>query len=215
MASAIQCLSATWPLTSYFLTDKWKADLNKDNVLGTGGKLATEFAGLLRELWFGERRSVAPMGTKRAVAKFHSEFSGFAQQDAQELLTFLLDGLHEVGVFAPGPMRLTLSPVPSPPPQDLNRVKKKEYVEMEEAGDRPHHEAAAIAWEKHLRRNQSVIVDLMYGQLRSTVVCPTPDCGRVSVTFDAFQVLTVPLPVQRLRHLRVFLAPCLPVIPGV
>ena len=96
-------------------------------------------------------------------------------------MTFLLDGLHE----------------------DLNRVIKKEYVEMEEAGDTPHAEAARQAWEKHLIRNKSLVVDHMYGQLRSTVVCPVKDCGRVSVTFDAFQVLTVPLPVTRQRHLKV------------
>ena len=31
----MQCMSAAWPLTRYFISDKYKADLNPDNVLGT------------------------------------------------------------------------------------------------------------------------------------------------------------------------------------
>ena len=42
-------------------------------------------------------------------------FSGFAQHDDQEYMSFLLDGLHE----------------------DVNRVKKKPYFEHDDSGDRP------------------------------------------------------------------------------
>ena len=45
---------------------------------------------------------------KWAVGEVREEFLGFAQQDSQELLAFLLDGLHE----------------------DLNRVRKKPYYEV-------------------------------------------------------------------------------------
>ena len=43
---------------------------------------------------------------------------------------------------------------------------------------------AAEAWRGHLARNNSIIVDLFQGQLKSTLVCPV--CARVSVTFDPF-----------------------------
>lgn len=49
------------------------------------------------------------------IGQFAPRFSGYQQQDSQELLAFLLDGLHE----------------------DLNKVKKKPYVEEKEAGGRP------------------------------------------------------------------------------
>ena len=55
------------------------------------------------------------MDFKRAIGRFSERFSGFAQQDAQELLNYVLDGLHE----------------------DLNRVTDKKYVEDEEANGRP------------------------------------------------------------------------------
>lgn len=38
--SAIQCLSNTVPLTEFFLSDAYKADINKSNPLGMKGQLA-------------------------------------------------------------------------------------------------------------------------------------------------------------------------------
>lgn len=49
------------------------------------------------------------------MGRFAPQFSGYQQQDSQELLAFLLDGLHE----------------------DLNRVKKKPYLELKDASGRP------------------------------------------------------------------------------
>lgn len=49
------------------------------------------------------------------VGHFASQFLGYQQHDSQELLSFLLDGLHE----------------------DLNRVKNKEYIELRDADGRP------------------------------------------------------------------------------
>lgn len=48
------------------------------------------------------------------VGHFASQFLGYQQHDSQELLSFLLDGLHE----------------------DLNRVKNKEYIELRDADGR-------------------------------------------------------------------------------
>jgi ubiquitin carboxyl-terminal hydrolase 6/32 len=64
-------------------------------------------------------------------------------------------------------------------------------VELKESDGRPDHEVAKEAWENHLRRNRSIIVDLFQGQLKSTVTCP--DCGKVSITFDPFMCLSLPL----------------------
>ena len=43
MNSIIQCMSHTWPLRNYFITDKWTKDVNKQNVLGTKGMLAQRY----------------------------------------------------------------------------------------------------------------------------------------------------------------------------
>ena len=74
----------------------------------------------------------------------------------------LLDGLHE----------------------DLNRVKKKPLVPVLESNGNDDLEASRESWKNHLKRNQSVIVDMMHGLYKSTVKCP--DCNCVSVTFEQF-----------------------------
>lgn len=44
-------------------------------------------------------------------------------------------------------------------------------------------------------RNQSVVVDNMQGQVKSTLDCPR--CARTSITFDPFMFLSVPLPTEK------------------
>ena len=72
---------------------------------------------------------------------------------------------------------------------------------------------AKEAWTNFKSRNDSIIVDLFYGLLKSTVTCPK--CARISVTFDPFNSLSLPLSVHRMK---VELWPDkiydLPVVPG-
>lgn len=49
------------------------------------------------------------------IGKYSGNFTGFQQHDSQELLAFLLDGLHE----------------------DLNRVHNKPYIELKDSEGRP------------------------------------------------------------------------------
>lgn len=178
MNSALQCLSNTAPLTDFFVSGKFKNDINKSNPLGMKGQIAEQYGKLIREMWTcpAPPVSVAPKNFKWTLGKYAPQFNGYNQQDAQELLSFLLDGLHE----------------------DLNRVIKKPYIE--ESGDnsnRPDQEVAKEMWENHLKRNRSVIVDLFQGQLKSTLVCPV--CNKVSITFDPFMYLSLPLPIPQHR----------------
>lgn len=171
MNSSIQCLSNTFPLTQYFLKENYKADINSDNVLGTGGKLAVQFARLLNELWNEESPVVTPWSFKKIVGSFQPMFSGFGQHDSAELLSFVLDGLHE----------------------DLNRVKKKPYFEMPDLLPGINEDKKAeLAWKYHLLRNQSVVVDMMQGQYKSTLQCPK--CKNISVTYDPYMLLSLPIP---------------------
>ena len=75
---------------------QFQADINRDNPLGFGGSLAVSFAVILRQLWSGQRDSIEPSTLKSLLANRASQFSGYAQHDAQEFMAFLLDGLHEV-----------------------------------------------------------------------------------------------------------------------
>ena len=51
---------------------------------------------------------------------------------------------------------------------------------------------ALESWIAHIKRNQSIITDLMTGQYKSRVTCP--DCKKESITFDPFITVTLPIP---------------------
>ncbi|KAK7102274.1 ubiquitin carboxyl-terminal hydrolase 19-like [Littorina saxatilis] len=173
MNSVIQVLSNTREIRDFFLGASFQNEINRDNVLGSGGQLAVSFGVLLRMLWRGTRHSCAPSKLKELVAHKAPQFHGYQQHDSQEFLAFLLDGLHE----------------------DLNRVKEKPYTQAVEDEGRPDHVVADEAWEVHKKRNDSYIVDLFQGQYKSKLVCPV--CNKVSITFDPFLYLSVPIPKKK------------------
>lgn len=181
MNSATQCLSNVPPLTEYFLKDKYQEELNEDNPLGMKGEIAKAYAELIKQLWSGKYSYVTPRPFKTQVGRFAPQFSGYQQQDSHELLAFLLDGLHE----------------------DLNRIRKKPYIQLKDADGRPDKVVAEEAWENHIKRNDSIIVDIFHGLFKSTLVCPV--CAKISVTFDPFCYLTLPLPMKKERTLEVYL----------
>ncbi|CAD8125674.1 unnamed protein product [Paramecium sonneborni] len=179
MNSGTQCLSNTYQLTQYFLSNQYFDEINEDNPLGTKGLLVRKFGSLIKKLWCGEKNVVTPSSFKKAVGQFQPMFKGFQQHDSSELITFLLDGLHE----------------------DLNRVKKKPYVEAKDSNGRPDVEVAKESWQNHLARNQSIIVDLMHGQYKSTLKCPT--CQQISITFDPFLTVGLSIPNRKQKSIQV------------
>lgn len=86
--------------------------------------------------------------------------------------------------------------------EDLYKQDKKPYVEQTEADDMPDKEASMIAWNKHVYRNESIILDLFHGQFKSTLICSM--CKRVSVTFDPFLMAQVPIPEINIEEMKIF-----------
>ncbi|CAI2352205.1 unnamed protein product [Caenorhabditis sp. 36 PRJEB53466] len=171
MASALQCLSNTPPLREYFLSGAYEQDLNEDNPLGTQGHLALAVGELFKGMWCGEFPSINPRKFKGIIGQFAPRFNGYSQQDSHELMAYVLDGLHE----------------------DLNRIKKKPYIaDNDEFSKLPEAEHAAKSWEVYKMRNDSIIVDTLHGQLKSTLICPV--CEKISIKFDPFGYLSLPLP---------------------
>lgn len=196
MNSALQCLSHVPQLRDYFLYNGFEKEINTVNPLGYQGYIANAFSGLIQNL-FGERMgsnaistSIAPSHFKSTVGHFNSMFSGYLQQDSQEFLAFILDSLHE----------------------DLNRVVDKPYVEKPSLSKTDNvddfetiKKLANDTWLKHLQRNDSVITDLFVGLYKSTLECP--ECNNVSVTFDPYNDLTLPLPIESIWRSKVRIFP--------
>lgn len=88
MNSILQCIFATAPLTKYFLDDfrSERAVRNRP--------LADSYYGLLKSARASRGGSIAPSELKQQISRVARQFSGYGQQDAQEFLRFLLDGMH-------------------------------------------------------------------------------------------------------------------------
>ncbi|CAF2712660.1 unnamed protein product [Rotaria sp. Silwood2] len=181
MNSALQCLSNVPALTVYFLSDTYKEHINLDNPLGMKGDVAIAYGKLIHEMWSGNTDFCAPKFLKQSVANYAPQFSGYSQQDSQEFMSFLLDGLHE----------------------DLNLVKVKPYVEKkDDDGNADDSTLAKEQWEYYRKRNQSKIQDIFHGQIKSLVQCLT--CGTRARTFDPICFLSLPLPVKaKLRKFKI------------
>ncbi|KAH6610302.1 hypothetical protein Trco_000322 [Trichoderma cornu-damae] len=180
MNSALQCVRSVEELTKYFLTEAYSSELNKSNPLGYNGKVAMAYNSLLREIYDEGRGSVSPRDFKNTVGRCRSTFAGWGQQDSQEFLGFLLDALQE----------------------DLSRIKKKPYIEKPDSTDDMINNPEAIkemadkVWDITRKRDDSIIADLFTGMYKSTLECP--ECGKISITFDPFNNLTLPLPVENM-----------------
>ncbi|GAB1222291.1 hypothetical protein ENUP19_0100G0040 [Entamoeba nuttalli] len=169
MNSAIQCLIHTIPLVQFFQKDDWKKDINLNNPLGTSGKLVEQWSQLLRKYWSGYS-TISPKEFKFAIGEFAPQFSGYQQHDSQELVAYLIDGIHE----------------------DLNRVLKKPYVETPDYNNEPDDEWAVAEWNRYKQRNDSIITDLFAAQLKSKVICDV--CHNTNMRFDPYVFLSLAIP---------------------
>lgn len=193
MNSALQCLVHIPELKDYFLYNSFEKEINTENPLGYSGNIAKAF-GLLVQSLFSDKytplTSYSPKRFNSIVGHYNSMFASYIQQDSQEFLSFLLDGLHE----------------------DLNRIVKKPYIEKPELYLNKDvkdlnviKKLAADTWDKHKLRNDSVVIDLFVGLYKSTLICPK--CNNISITFDPYSDLTLPLPITTYWNGKVIIFP--------
>ena len=77
--------------------------------------MVNKFAELMKIMWGGDYSCSAPRDLKSKIERNAPQFGGYSQHDSQELLMYLMDGIHE----------------------DVNRVKRKEAVPTIESDGRP------------------------------------------------------------------------------
>lgn len=170
MSLFIEMMDDTHPIHSHhFHSYDYRKEINYDNFLGTKGQLVNAYTELMKHLWLSSNKSLDPSDFYAPLVKFAPDFADGQQHDSQELLAFLMDGIHE----------------------DLNRVQSKPYIEDQD-GDGTNDEGDAVmAWKNYLLRNRSIVVDLFQGQLRNTMVCGKCHCTKVK--FEPFMYLSLPI----------------------
>lgn len=168
MNSILQCLSNTRELRDYCLQRLYMRDLSHSSNAHTA--LMEEFAKLIQTIWTSSLNDVvSPSEFKTQIQRYAPRFVGYNQQDAQEFLRFLLDGLHNA----------------------VNRVTVRPKSNPENLDHLPDDEKGRQMWRKYLEREDSRIGDLFVGQLKSSLTCT--DCGYCSTVFDPFWDLSLPI----------------------
>lgn len=169
MNSILQCVFATAPLTQWFIENFPKTSAIRKQ------RIAESYASLLDEARRANGSAIVPRALKDQISKVAPQFLGYGQQDAQEFLRFLLDGIHN----------------------ELNRVTTKPpYKEIN--CDKLPVDKQSEEWASYFKaRDNSIITDLFEGQLCSRLECTS--CGYKSYTFDSFLDLSVGIPRKSVR----------------
>ncbi|CAF3405858.1 unnamed protein product [Rotaria socialis] len=175
MNSVLQCLSNTKLLLLFCYKEDLDTHFNRSSTSVMKGSLMKEYGNLIRTMWSSSSSHsvVSPSAFKSIVGRFASRFVGYAQQDSQEFLRYLLQGLHE----------------------DVNRVQQKpspSKIDEKAEEKKKETERARTSWERCLLYDNSAIADIFAGQLKSTLECT--HCQYQSTTFDMFWDLSIPLP---------------------
>ncbi|KAJ3105353.1 ubiquitin-specific protease doa4 [Phlyctochytrium bullatum] len=179
MNSILQCLSMTMPLSSFFFNGYYAKYINALNPNGTRGVLTHEFARLVKEMWMDGQAVVVPRAFKDIVDRLSDQFRGYEQHDSSEFLTFLLDMIHED--LNNAPLANSASRMIGSMGSDADAMLPEGALQLK-------------MWQRHLRQNYSIIVDLFQGQLESKLRCLT--CGKTSTSFNPFMYLSIPIPAN-------------------
>ena len=82
--------------------------------------------------------------------------------------------------------------------EDLNRILRKPYIEIEDYKEGENiEEYYKKVYENFKKRNDSIFEKIFYGFFKSVIECPNPKCGHRSITFDPFNILSVPIAGQK------------------
>ncbi|CAM45416.1 putative ubiquitin hydrolase [Leishmania braziliensis MHOM/BR/75/M2904] len=169
MNSVLQVLNST-QLGQYFLTDDYVSHLTA--IKGKLTRLINSFSFVIRELNRADCNfSVSASPFKAALGDYYEGLQNSSQQDANEFLRVLLDGIHSA---------LNMN--------ERNRVTFPEIDNSKGTDD----ELARRYWAQYYQKNSSIIVDYCAFQERSAIVCPS--CNHQSRSFNVSLSIEIPIP---------------------
>ncbi|TKA27415.1 hypothetical protein B0A50_05027 [Salinomyces thailandicus] len=175
--ACLQALSATTPLSSFFMDDNYRSQLQRANWMGSQGAIFTElYANLIRSLWKRDVAYVRPTTFRNFLRRTAPDYDNDEQHDAMSIFGHIFDTLHE----------------------DLNagwsRTPIRELTLQEEAvrARLPTPLVSRIEWGRSSHRARSYLHDLFAGQEASRTECLV--CGTARIKFDKFTSLAIEIP---------------------
>jgi len=180
MNSGVQCLSNTWLLAKYFLEDRYLSEISTGEPKG---QMTEAFANLLKGLWYGSDEYIIPLKFKKIIESKQKTFNEPVQHDSQELISAVLDSLHE----------------------ELNRVKVKPSIKQRTIEDVDDDSAKDPSWNDYLMFNMSIIIDLFAGQYKSILQCT--QCQKCSINFMPFTMISLPIPEIKEKMIKIIYVP--------
>ncbi|XP_065808871.1 uncharacterized protein [Labrus bergylta] len=158
--AVFQCLCSTVPLVEHLLNPDTHKELARSKC-----RVAEVFVRLLQEMWLGGSSSCAPVEARSVLTSILPQFNNYSQQDAQELLLFLLNALHE----------------------DFKKVSKQQIrLTMRQPRPEQKRNHATAAGES------TIVSRLFEGQLSYMTLCM--HCDHQAYSTQTFTVLSLPIP---------------------
>lgn len=182
--TTLQMLSNIPPLTEYFIEKNFDDDLmnrlseekhkeNPDRRAVNYIILSKEYAKLITALWTNSG-AIEPRSFHQCIQTFEPTFRGFSQQDAQEVMTYILDALHE-GLYY--------------------EVKINYSGEIENNVDRLMVESIKH-WKNSFEKKYSTIVELFYGQFYVKKISDDDNFKKneiIETMYENFNLLNLPI----------------------
>ena len=174
--SALQLLSHIPELTTYFLNNEFISDLNNRLIELNNEKndqliLTKDYAKLIKILWTNST-TVEPKTLHQTIQRIDNRFNGFEQHDSQEILSLIIDHIHDGIKYD---VEISYGGIVKNP---LDQI-------MTESTE---------SWKRLMNNKYSIIADLFYGQYINQIKSlESPDNPLLSKTFEFFSCLTIPI----------------------
>uniref|UniRef100_UPI0037E89B69 uncharacterized protein n=1 Tax=Semicossyphus pulcher TaxID=241346 RepID=UPI0037E89B69 len=157
--AVLQCLCSTVPLVEHLLNQDTRKELARSKC-----RMAEVFVRLLQEMWLGRSSSCAPVEARSVLTSILPQFNNYSQQDAQELLLFLINALHE----------------------DLKKVSRQMRSSTRQPRQDQKRNCAPAAGES------TIVSQVFEGQLSYMTLCM--HCDHQAHSTQTFTVLSLPIP---------------------
>ncbi len=151
------------------------------------------FKDLIHKMWSKGVDLINPKEFRESLICLNSQFNNYCQQDAHELLTFILESLH---------LKLNRGQANSIKEQNGNLYD----IMMQEGSPfnlNLNKTQSILNWENHAYFNNSIINDHFYGLLLSSLTCKK--CKNTNLTYEPFNHLGLSIPNE--FHLFIYFIP--------